>query len=141
MPEPLFIQCEDGQKHITAYKTPLITEWSQFTELLKELMVAVGNGNCPYKTLVIDTVDRMVQLCADHVCMKEGIDDLSEQGFGRAYAKVAGRMEHAFYMFAKLGLGLIMISHQREVTIKSATGDYIRQQPDMSPSIAERIIG
>lgn len=137
-PDALFVQCEPGISHIEAYKTPLLTSWENVRSLVSELDQAYQSSTPPpYKTIVIDTIDRMAALCVAEVCQKENIEDPSEVGWGKAYRKIANKMESAIYRFAALPAGLILISHSKEIEIDSPTGKYNRTVPNLQSGVLD----
>ena len=62
----LFLEFEAGLNHLTCYRIP-VRAWEEFIEVLGELYKAQKAGSFPYDTLVIDTVDRMIDLANEYV--------------------------------------------------------------------------
>ena len=62
----LFLEFEAGLNHLNCMRLP-IRSWEEFTEVLGELYKAQQAGKFPYDTLVIDTLDRMIDLANEYV--------------------------------------------------------------------------
>ena len=136
-PDVLFIQTEPGLGHIEAYKTPLITQWEQFAQVYAELDAAYRSGTAPYKTIVIDTVDRMAAICSLGICNSSKTEDIGDLDWGKGWRKLASKMEACIYAFASLPPGLILISHSKDHEIECATGNYKRTVPNMQPGVLD----
>src|SRR3990167_8763963 len=62
----LFLELEPGLNHLSVMKVS-VRSWEEFTEVLGELYKAQQAGKFPYDTLVIDTLDRMIDLANEYV--------------------------------------------------------------------------
>ena len=55
----LYLQCEAGLNHLSVMKVP-ITSWDDFREAVSSLIQAAQKKEFPWDTIVIDTVDKLV---------------------------------------------------------------------------------
>lgn len=79
----LFFEFEPGLNHLTVMRVP-IRSWTEFIEVLGELYKLQQKGAFPYDTLVVDTLDRMIDLA------NEEIIDLAKAKYS---SSVAGKIE------------------------------------------------
>lgn len=64
-----FYEFETGLNHLSVMKLP-IRSWDEFSAVSGELYLAAKEGKFPYDTLVVDTVDVMVDRAAEEVVDK-----------------------------------------------------------------------
>lgn len=136
IPDALFIQTEAGLKNLEVYKTPLVETWEQFLDIAKE----VSEGNHPYKTIVIDTLDGMYQLCAKSVCRKNGWEHESDLDYGKGYARVKMELMRVLNKLAALPTGLILVGHSKMKEVKTKRGNFDKVTLAFSNSIEEAIV-
>ena len=77
----LIVATEKGYKGLSGVLAIDITKWSDFVKLTKELKRPEVQAR--YKVLVIDTIDILPDLAVKHICLTNGIEDLSGIPFGR----------------------------------------------------------
>ncbi len=61
-PDAIFLATEPGLNALEVYQQP-IGSWPDFLDACAEL----AKGKHPFKTVVIDTIDILYRLCADHI--------------------------------------------------------------------------
>jgi hypothetical protein len=135
IPDALFIQTEAGLKNLDVYATDLVETWDDFLLIAKE----VSEGNHPYKTIIIDTIDGMYQLCARYICKKNGWEHESDLDYGKGYARVRMEMMRVLNKLSALPTGLVLVGHSKEKEVKTRTGNYDRITLCFSGSIEEAI--
>jgi hypothetical protein len=135
IPDALFLQTEAGLKNLSVYSTPLIETWDDFLKLAAE----ISTGNHPYKTIVVDTIDGMYQLCARHICKKNGWEHESDLDYGKGYARVRMELMRVLHKLAALPTGLVLVGHSKEKEVKTRTGTFDRITLCFSGSIEEAI--
>jgi len=59
-----YIETEAGLNFIDAYKNPA-RDWTELSNVIGALGLAAKSGNFPYKLLVLDTIDRVVDYASD----------------------------------------------------------------------------
>lgn len=116
-PEAIFLMCEPGSKALEVYQRP-INSWADMKAYLKLL-----SKDTKFKTIVIDTVDIAYLLCERATCVALGVEDIQDADFGKGWRKVAAEFSTWMNYAAKLGKGVIFISHAKEKSIKNRAGD------------------
>jgi hypothetical protein len=84
MPEPVFLDTEDGSAHLDICRAE-IHSWAD----LQNAINAVSRGDVAAKTLVIDTIDWAEKLLAEHICEKAKKSGLEDFGYGKGYTFLA----------------------------------------------------
>lgn len=59
-----YIEAEAGLNFISAMKNPA-RNWRELSEIIMALMTSAKEGNFPYNTLVVDTIDRIVDYAGE----------------------------------------------------------------------------
>lgn len=135
IPDALFIPTEAGLKNLTVYSTPLVETWAEFLNIAKEL----AEGKHKFKTIVIDTIDGLYRLCADHICKKNKWEHESDLDYGKGYARVRLELMRVLHKLAALPTGLVLVGHSKEKEVKTRTGTFDRVTLCFSGSIEEAI--
>jgi hypothetical protein len=135
IPDALFIQTEAGIKNLSVFATPLIGSWSEFLEIARE----VAEGNHSFKTIIVDTIDGMYNLCARHICEQNGWKHESDLDYGKGYARVRIELMRVLNKLAGLPTGLVLVGHAKEREVKTKTGNFDRVTLCFSGSIEEAI--
>lgn len=134
---PLFLDTESGLNNLEVYKTG-IDSWDTFKEVYKELKSQ--QGKLPFKTLVIDTIDNLWQMCCDYICKQNKVVHESELEWGKGYAMVKREFNMALAAYRQLGMGMIYTSHAEAREIATRVGKYTRYEPTMPKKCAEAIL-
>ncbi len=135
-PDALFLATEPGLNALEVYQQP-IKSWNEFLDACAEL----AKGEHPFKTVVIDTVDILYRLCADHICQKRGIEHESDGSHGKIYGLIKNEIYRVLTKLAHLPYGLILISHSQERDLETRTGTITRTVPTLSESFRQVVIG
>lgn len=135
-PDAIFLATEPGLNALEVYQQP-IRSWSEFLEACNEL----AKGNHPFKTVVIDTIDILYRLCADHVCQKHGVEHESMGSHGKIYGLIKNEMYRVLTKIGHLPYGLILISHSQDRDLETRTGTVTRTVPTLTESFRQIIIG
>ena len=135
-PSAVFLATEDGQNALECYRVGL-DSWPRFLDACGELL----EGKHPFKTVVVDTVDNLWDLCRRYVCDKRGIEHESELAYGLGSELVRTEFFRALTKLSLLPYGLVLISHAvtREVTTR--TGKYDRVIPSFKEREQGRLLG
>lgn len=137
----LILDCDAGGASYTdAWRVPIGT-WGELLAALKDLADRQAKGKVPFRTFVIDTVDRAWQMCREHVCMQYKVRHESDDpGYGRVWDAVKQEFMRVIGRMSAMGWGIWLTSHSdlKEVKI----GNVKRQVTTMSlPSKAARLCG
>ena len=130
----LFLATEAGLNNLDVYQAPIAT-WDELLAACKE----IAEGNHPYKTVIIDTIDNAYRMCAEHVCQKLKIEHESDLGYGKGYALINNEFYRVLNKLALLPCGLFLISHSQEREIETRTGKLTRVVPTL-PDKARKIV-
>lgn len=109
-PEPLFLAFEAGLNNHSVFAKS-IERWETAMEVVDALYAA--DGDYPYKTLVIDTIDMAYNLCSDFVCRKLGIPHPSDAPYGKGWGAVKSELIRFLNAVGNLPMGAILISHAK----------------------------
>lgn len=115
-PDNLFLFTEKGGKGISRFEV-LIESWEDFKGYVRSL-----RSEARFKTITIDTVDRLYDMCNDYMCEKKGVEDPGEQAFGAGWRAIRREFETEILRLTATGRGLIMISHANDKTFRKRNG-------------------
>lgn len=135
--DPYFLDTENGLNNLDVFKTD-IDSWETFKEVYKEFKAK--KGKLPFKTLVIDTIDNLWQMCCDYICQQQKINHESELEWGKGYAMIQREFNVALAAYRSLGMGLIYTSHVSEEEIATRIGKYTHFGPSMQRGCAKQIL-
>tara|TARA_R110002074_G_scaffold16253_2_gene54532 strand:+ start:1962 stop:3017 length:1056 start_codon:yes stop_codon:yes gene_type:complete len=110
LPNPIFIDTEDGTDHLDVARLDKPTSWIMLMGHVQALIV----DNHGFNTLVIDTADWAEKLCVQHICdigMKQSIEDF---GYGQGYTKLAEEFARLLDLLSTLrdrGMNICLTAH------------------------------
>jgi hypothetical protein len=130
----LFLATEAGLNHLETYQIPIAT-WDDLLNACAE----IARGEHQFRTIVIDTVDNAFRLCTEYVCNQLGIRHESELPFGRAYGQISNEFTRVLTKLSMLPYGLYLVSHAKQETVETRTGNIIRTVPTL-PDKARKIV-
>lgn len=128
-PEAFFLMCEPGGKSLRIFQRP-VGHWSDlvgYVDLLEK-------GGHPFKTIVIDTVDKAYERCWEYMCKKLCIEHPhDENDFGKSWGQIEGEFVKQMTRILNLPMGAVFISHAVEKEVKNLLGEkFDRIQPTMA---------
>ena len=130
----VFFATEPGLNALDVFQVP-IQSWEDLLNACAE----IGEGNHPFKTVIIDTVDNAYKFCTDYILKKFKIDHESDLGYGKGYAIVNNEFQRVLTKLAFLPYGLFLVSHAKEIEVETRTGKYTRIVPTL-PDKARKIV-
>jgi hypothetical protein len=133
-PDVLFLATEPGLNALEAFQVP-ITSWGKFLDVC----AAVEAGDHPFQVIVIDTVDNLHKLAAEHVRKTLGITHEADASYGKGFGLVNDELHRVLTKLAFLPYGLILVSHAEEREVTTRTGKITRVVPSL-PDKARRIV-
>lgn len=77
-----------------------------------------------FRTIVIDTLDNMYELCRRHVLAKLRIEHEQEAGHGKGYGLVNDEFKRVLYSLGRLPYGLVLVGHSKVFDMENATQKY-----------------
>lgn len=110
---------ERGYNYLKVYKQD-ISSWQDFLDLCKAFTTQKHN----YKTLVIDTADNLYKYCEQYTMLKHQVQHPSDLGFGKGFALVKEEFSRVIDKLNKSGMNLAFISHAKEKTQKTKSGEW-----------------
>ena len=136
-PDCMFITTEPGHRYQEIYefneKGGGTHNWKVFLEAVKLL----EDNPDQFKTIVIDTVDNLYDMCLDHVCDTLGIDypgktSSGKQDYGLSWREVRKEFSGAVNRISRTNRGIIFISHVKEEVVSDIGGkEYTKIYPSM----------
>ncbi len=135
---PLILTFGSGEepKHLECYYLE-ISNYDTAIEVLKSLK----EGEHPYKTIVIDTVDGLVSMIQDRICQEESPDptkilklNMVGGGYGVGYTLANNRLIGILEGIKRLGLGIVLISHAEDKEIKKDAISFTKTSASLSDS-------
>ena len=134
--DALFLAFEPGLNALEVYQAP-IDDWEHFCNVCKE----VAEGNHPFKTIVVDTVDIAYQMCADYICKKFNVPHQSDLAYGKGASLVNNEFHRVLAKLGRLLYGLFLIAHTKTLKVETRTGDYTKYVPNLSEGARKIILG
>lgn len=144
-PDAFFLMLEPGAKALSVYQTcdengrpRIIKTWAEYKQ-----WVVLLEKEKKFKTIVVDTVDRLFKLCERYACQKLAITHPSEAEWGKGWGAVRDEFdEWVLGRLLGMGKGVVFISHAKEAEIKTRVGDvYHKITSTMSNQAKEAIEG
>jgi len=133
-PNALFIPTEPGLKCLDVYNAATamydkkcITTWDEFLEICKEII----EGKHDFKTIIIDTIEGLYDICEESVCKKYKVETSNDGilGYGKGMAIILNEFRRILTKLANLPYGLIMTSHAFDKDIDDKNGKYTKTVP------------
>jgi hypothetical protein len=123
-----FLATEVGYRGLRIRKSD-ITDW----RTAKDAAKALKKAGKKFGPIIVDTVDKLYQLCDDYTCDKLAIKNLSDEDWGKGYAECRKEFDRFITTLSHIGVGLILITHTEEREVKRrGGGSYDRIVPTMS---------
>lgn len=138
-PKSLILATEIGYNAIEGVRAVNINSWADIKAVVKELKKPEVQEM--YSIIAVDTIDKAAAYCEKYICAQNGIEDLSELGYGKAYKKMRAEFEEVFDTMTKLGYAVFFIGHEQILTLTREDGStYNRIIPSLSPEKVNAII-
>lgn len=135
----LLIATERGYNAIGGIRAIDVTSWSEMRQVYRELRKPEVKEL--YRVLIVDTIDLAAKYCTTYICSQNNIQDLSELGYGKGYAKMRSEFENIFNSLTQMGYSVIFISHAQDKIVTRPDGtEYSRIMPSLSPDRVNAII-
>ncbi len=131
-PGALFIDLENGTGRLEVSRLDTPADYPAFKQILKELVKEPPEG---YKTLVIDTADKLDGIITANVIETAQIDNkkiegIEDFGYGKGYTYIEESwrklLDYLSILQSKTGWGVIFIAHavQRKIETVGQSGNY-----------------
>lgn len=123
----LYIACEKGLNHLSVVNIPC-RGWSEFKNIGSALTQAKNEGKLPYDTIVIDTVDKWIDLGHEEVIERGEakfknieINTVGDIPNGAGWAWSTDLIENALDKLTDLGVAVVLLGHLESKEVKSPT--------------------
>ena len=123
MEKPLLLMCESGGNAVTGLKQP-VNSWSDFLQIVNQLTSdrTRKKGMQKFQTIVVDTVDILVNQCEGAVCKEFGVRDLSEMNdvkdMPNGYLLARNDFKMQINRLTNYGYTVVFIAHSEIITEK-----------------------
>jgi hypothetical protein len=134
--DAIFLNTDGGLNSLEVYQVTIPT-WDRFLGACAE----IAEGNHPFKTIVIDTIDDAYRLCEEYICERHKIEHESDLPYGKGYALVNNEFYRVLNKLLMLPQGLIAISHAQTIEVETRTGKITRSIPTLREKVAEIVLG
>jgi len=129
----LYLQCEAGLNHLDVFKVP-VRSWDEFRDAVGALITAATKKDFPYDTVVIDTIDKLVDYAQAEVVMRGKekfknleINTVGDLPNGQGWYQVTNLMENALSKLEELPCAVCYIGHLDNKEIKEPTRSIHKQ--------------
>lgn len=119
--DAIFLATEPGLRGLNVNKVN-VTSWQMFLDACAE----IAKGEHKYKTIIVDTVDKMLTLIRNYVAEEAGVNSISEMDHGKGYTRSREILSEYLDKMASLPYGLVLVSHCIGEVIETATMKYNR---------------
>lgn len=140
-PDAVFLDCENGLQSLECFKVPC-RNWGEICGTVQ----ALRNDKHPYKTVIVDSIGVAYRWAQEHVLTKHKSEWLTDGSL--AWGKGTGLVTNSVVWLLKalsdplLGLGLYVIAHERQETVKDRFGgEIIRTGPDIPDKVVQYVVG
>lgn len=140
MPNPVFLDAEDGLMGIDVDAFPHITEYDQLEEYMR-VLINESNG---YKTVVLDTMSSIEKLVWAKVCKDGKKQNIEEFGYARGYTLAMTYWEKiidGLEILRGKGIAPVLLAHSEVKTFNSPLVDpYDRYVLKLHKHAANRLV-
>lgn len=132
----LFLDTEEGTRLQNVFKVDIPT-WEVFVKAVDEIC----QKKHQFKTIVIDTIGRLVLSCTRYCCAKFGITHPSDVEFGKAYDVIKKTFDEPIHKLQHSGLGLWLVGHSIPRMVKPPIGtEYEFLEPDVPNFLKKAVL-
>lgn len=136
-PGALFLDTEGGLGDLEVLRVP-VGNWLTFLEACAAI-AADKSGR--YQTVVIDTVDMLSSYCSQFTNQRLGIVHESEAEYGKGWAIKTAEFTRPLAKLATVpGLGLILISHAKDVEVKTRSRTLTKAMPTLGGGARDAVL-
>jgi len=140
MPNPLFVDVEDGSSHLYVRRLPTPIDW----EMLVSECQSVYEDPGEVSTIVIDSLDAAERLCQANVCKTADKSSIESFGYGRGYVVAAEEFQKLLDVLdrciaADVNVMLIAHSALRKVERPDEIGSYDRFEVKLHKHVAPKV--
>lgn len=114
--KPLLLMCESGGNAVVGYRQP-INSWDEFQQVVKQLTHEKTREQMmeKFQTIIVDTLDMLVNYCEQSICKEFGCRELSEMNADKnspnGYLLARNDFKMQVNQLTKFGYTVVFISH------------------------------
>jgi len=131
-PDALFLQTEEGTKHLST-KAWKLKSWETFINALGAIEKNIKD--CPFKTIVIDTVDNLAGMADSYICSKYSLNTLGDLDYGKAFSYYTKEFTKQIARLLNIGLGVVFISHSESKEVR--VGPFVDENGNIKPETVD----
>ena len=147
-PKPLYIGTDDGRRRLQVDGLPIPSTWEEFVAQLTQ--VTKEAPSLGYESVITDTLNGVIELCAQHVCDTQfgGRWNDPKHGFlawggTQGWSAVSEAVRSILPLYDRLidaGVWVVLLAHSTAARVRNPlTGDYDRFQPAIDKRVWGRI--
>ena len=132
-PKPFFLDLQSGSTRMNVTRAPGVETFDDVKAAIEELT----NEEHPFETLVIDTVDDLEGKIWNHICKRDGQENITAYGYGKGYDVAFDEwrllVAHLERLQRRKNMRVILIGHSQTTVFKNPEGpDYERYSPSIN---------
>jgi hypothetical protein len=131
-----FATTEMGYKYLKIRNTD-VWQWSDFAGIVKDLTTTKH----PYKHLVIDIFDKLVDMAEDEICLRNKVTMISQIPFGSGYKAMRYLIMDAVDLLNKHNIGVTFVCHDKIKEVKTENVTYTAVGSSLSDSVERVVFG
>lgn len=119
LPSPLVLDTEGGSGQLDVDRVA-VNSLDDLRAALRDILAEKKGGTLPYRTVVLDTVDRVWNMAADAVCAEKGYKSIEDAGYGKGLKMATEKFCAVITSLDKLvaaGLYVACICHAKVETL------------------------
>lgn len=119
LPAPLVLDTECGSGQIEVDRVQ-ITDLDALRSAMGEIIKRQREGRLGYRTIVLDTADRVWGMCAEAVCRENNWTSIEQPGYGKGMKMATERFELCISTLDRLideGLYVVCVCHSKVETV------------------------
>ncbi len=132
MPDAVFAATEPGLDSLSVYQVPIAT-WEEFLDFAKQ----IAAGGHPFRTIIIDTIDRLYRYCETYVCNSLNITIPEDQGYGVGRGKVNAEFFRVLDKLTSLPYGVVFTAHAITKEVSTPAGKTDRTVPTLPDKVSQ----
>ena len=137
MPNPVFVDVEDGSGHLYVRRMPVPPSWDVLMDECRS--IAESPEDC--MTIVVDSADAAERLCWQKVCQRAKKDSIEAWGYGKGYVVAAEeyrKLLEALDTCIAAGVNVVLIAHSqmRKFERPDEAGAYDRFEVKLNKHVA-----
>lgn len=137
MPNPVFVDVEDGSGHLYVRRMPVPPSWDVLMDECRS--IAESPEDC--MTIVVDSADAAERLCWQKVCQRAKKDSIEAWGYGKGYVVAAEEYRKLLEVLdtcIAAGVNVVLIAHSqmRKFERPDEAGAYDRFEVKLNKHVA-----